>query len=191
MLEFFQSALRVAKRERPGGGVHRLRRPLGSAAAVFKSICGKRMKLRWARSWRDFRRHLPLAGRPTLVVELPGDAALPSLLFNAHADVVAADSHGWTIRSLGRHVRRRPRLRPWRLRREGAAGQRTVRHDCNWPARLARRGSVLLELVPGEEDCVGLGTLTSAMRGWNADAVVVLGADRTASPLRIAWRLPL
>ena len=37
-----------------------------------------------------------------------------------------------------------------------------------------RRGSIRLELVPGEEDCVGLGTFTSLMRGWTADAVVVL-----------------
>src|SRR5262249_28494502 len=40
--------------------------------------------------------------------------------------------------------------------------------------RPARRGSVLLELVPGEEDCVGLGTWTSILRGYDASAVVVL-----------------
>jgi acetylornithine deacetylase len=35
-------------------------------------------------------------------------------------------------------------------------------------------GDVLLELVPGEEDCVELGTLTSLARGWKPDGLVVL-----------------
>jgi acetylornithine deacetylase len=41
-----------------------------------------------------------------------------------------------------------------------------------YPAGLA--GNVSLELIPGEEDCVGLGTLTSLHRGHRADGVIVL-----------------
>jgi acetylornithine deacetylase len=46
-------------------------------------------------------------------------------------------------------------------------------------------GDVALELVPGEEDCVGLGTLTSLARGYIPDASIVLeptdGQPRCAS----------
>ena len=41
-------------------------------------------------------RHIPLAGRPTLLVCLPGSGGGRSLLFNAHADVVpAGDLSAW------------------------------------------------------------------------------------------------
>src|SRR5262249_50078590 len=46
-------------------------------------------------------------------------------------------------------------------------------------------GDILLELIPGEEDCVGLGTLLSVLRGYRADAAIVLepteGLPRCAS----------
>lgn len=35
-------------------------------------------------------------------------------------------------------------------------------------------GMVALELIPGEEDCVDLGTLTSVVRGYRADAAIIL-----------------
>jgi acetylornithine deacetylase len=47
-------------------------------------------------------------------------------------------------------------------------------------------GDVMLELVPGEEDCVGLGTLTSIARGVKADAAIVL--EPTESLPRCASR---
>jgi acetylornithine deacetylase len=120
-----------------------------------------------------FPRHLPLDGRPTLVLELPGDSLLPSILFNGHADVVSADAEAWTYN-------------PWagtladgRVYGRGACDAKGPLVSALWAmTRLTRqsgrRGTVLLELVPGEEDCVGLGTLTSALRNWNADAVIVL-----------------
>lgn len=121
----------------------------------------------------EFSRHIPLSGRPTLVLELPGDPALPSILFNAHADVVPAEPDAWTSN-------------PWigslangRVYGRGACDAKGPLVSALWAmTRLAgktgRRGRVLLELVPGEEDCVGLGTLTSVARGWYSDAVVVL-----------------
>ena len=124
-----------------------------------------------------FGRHLPLAGRPTLVVELPGDPALPSLLFNAHADVVPVDPTGWSCDPWGG---------TWidgRVVGRGACDDKGPLTTALWAMmKLARqpqrRGSIRLELVPGEEDCVGLGTFTSLMRGWTADAVVVLSRPK-------------
>ncbi len=120
-----------------------------------------------------FPRHLALTGRPTLVLKLPGDPALPSVMFNAHSDVVPAEAAAWT------HS-------PWaatvvddRVYGRGACDVKGPLVSALWAmARLAqtpaRRGDVLLELVPGEEDCVGLGTMTSVRRGWHADALIVL-----------------
>ncbi|HZZ43545.1 MAG TPA: M20/M25/M40 family metallo-hydrolase [Tepidisphaeraceae bacterium] len=121
-------------------------------------------------------RHLPLAGRPTLVLKLPGNGGGRSLMFNAHSDVVGApESERWT-------------MGPWSGGEMG--GEIYGRGACDvkgplvaalwgmvllkekYPAGLA--GDVMLELVPGEEDCVGLGTLTSIARGYRTDGVVVL-----------------
>jgi acetylornithine deacetylase len=120
-------------------------------------------------------RHLPLAGRPTLVIRLPGQGDGPSLLFNAHSDVVAAPGP-----SLWRYG-------PWsgqeadgRIYGRGACDVKGPLISALW-AMLAIKhggtvlpGDLLLELVPGEEDCVGLGTLTSLLRGHQADGMVVL-----------------
>lgn len=119
--------------------------------------------------------HLPLAGRPTLVIRLPGRAAGRSLLFNAHSDVVAAG---------------RPELwqfDPWsgadsggRIYGRGACDAKGPLVSALWALWAIRSafgglaGDVLLELIPGEEDCVGLGTLTSVARGYRADGVIVL-----------------
>jgi len=121
----------------------------------------------------QFPRHLPLKDRPTLVLELPGDPNLPSILFNAHADVVSTDADSWT------HDPWAGTLVDGRVYGRGACDDKGPLVSALWALlqvarQPGRRGSVLLELVPGEEDCVGLGTLTSVMRGWEADAVIVL-----------------
>jgi acetylornithine deacetylase len=120
--------------------------------------------------------HLPLAGRPLLLVRQPGCREGRSLLFNAHSDVVpAGDPRAWT------HP-------PWSGAEEGGRIYGRGAVDVKGPlvsalwAMLAlgewiprdQRGDVLLELIPGEEDCVGLGTLASVVRGVTADAVIVL-----------------
>jgi len=129
---------------------------------------------------------LPLSGRPTLVVRCPGAGGGRSLMFNAHSDVVAApDAGSW-------------KFGPWsgmvhedKLHGRGACDTKGPLVSALWAmralqssgARLA--GDVLLELIPGEEDCVGLGTLTSVARGWKCDGVVILepteGEPRCAS----------
>ncbi len=118
-------------------------------------------------------RHLPLVDRPTLVATLPGTGGGRSLLFNAHADTVAAPApERWThppfagVDSLGRFYGR------------GACDVKGPLVSAIW-ALLAMRdhrpaGDVSIELVPGEEDCVTLGTLTSVVRGHTADGCVVL-----------------
>ena len=121
-------------------------------------------------------RHLPLKDRPTLVITHRGCGGGRSLLFNAHADVVAAPQPG------------RWRFAPF----DGVEfdGRVYGRGACDTKGPLAAAlgamlaikqshpsgmpGDVSLELVPGEEDCVGLGTLTSLHRGHRADGVIVL-----------------
>ena len=129
-------------------------------------------------------RHLPLAGRPTMVATLRGTGGGRSLLFNAHADTVgAADEAAWTHPpfggvEVGGNVYGR-----------GACDVKGPLVSAIW-ALLAMRahppaGDVSVELVPGEEDCVTLGTLSSVARGHTADACVVLepteGLPRNAS----------
>lgn len=120
--------------------------------------------------------HLPLAGRPTLLARLPGRGGGRSLIFNAHSDVVAeGDGAAW------RHD-------PWGGEAEGdliygrgAADDKGPLISALWALAALRRiapeglaGDVMLELVPGEEDCVGLGTLTSVAHGVRADGAIIL-----------------
>jgi acetylornithine deacetylase len=118
-------------------------------------------------------RHIPLKNRPTLVIKLPGTGGGKSILFNAHADVVSTGDE-----SLWSH-------NPWSG--DIADGNVYGRGACDVKGPLASAiaamielkhnrpaGDVLLEVIPGEEDCVGLGTLTSLARGYRADACLVL-----------------
>jgi acetylornithine deacetylase len=121
-------------------------------------------------------KHIPLQGRPTLVITHRGSGRGRSLLFNAHADVVAApDPQRWRfgpfdgIAADGRIYGRGACDVKGPL--VAALGAMLAIKESN-PAGLA--GNVALELIPGEEDCVGLGTLTSLHRGYDADGVIVL-----------------
>jgi acetylornithine deacetylase len=121
-------------------------------------------------------RHIPLKGRPTLVIKLAGRGGGRSLIFNAHADVVAAPGE------------QRWKFSPWSGYIEN--GMIYGRGACDVKGPLVSAlgammlikeehpdglaGDVLLELVPGEEDCVGLGTMTSITRGYRADGAIVL-----------------
>ncbi len=134
------------------------------------------------------RKHIPLANRPTLVVSLDGSAPGATIMFNAHSDVVRpGDCTQWS------HL-------PWsgdivdgRLFGRGACDAKGAlaaglgamlwikqKHGSDFSGRIA------LELIPGEEDCVDLGTLTSIHRGYRADAAIVL--EPTDSVPRCAAR---
>jgi acetylornithine deacetylase len=97
-------------------------------------------------------------------------------MFNAHSDVVSAGREEkwkfgpWSgIENAGRFYGR------------GACDVKGPLVSAIWAMVALRRlfpdglgGKLLLELVPGEEDCVTLGTLTSLVRGYRADACIVL-----------------
>jgi acetylornithine deacetylase len=139
-------------------------------------------------------RHIPLAGRPTLLVRLPGTGGGRSLLFNAHADVVpAGDLSAWEYG-------------PWsgaesdgRIFGRGACDDKGPLVSALWAMNAIRQsgtgpaGDLALELVVGEEDCVGLGTLVSIDRGHRADAAIVLepteGLPRCASRGGLRFRI--
>ena len=136
-------------------------------------------------------RHIPLANRPTLVVTHPADASLAtgrSLMFNAHADVVAApDAEQWS------HPPFAGEFIDGKFFGRGACDVKGPMVSAlgamlaikqRFPEGLA--GDVSLELIPGEEDCVGLGTLTSVIRGHGSDGVIVL--EPTEEHPRIASR---
>lgn len=132
-------------------------------------------------------RHISLKGRPNLVLRMPGTGGGRSLVFNAHADVVSpGDVDAWADG-------------PWSGAERG--GKFYGRGACDVKGGLASAmwamlmlkgrkeklpGDVLLEVIPGEEDCVGLGTLASVVRGWEADACVVV--EPTESAPRCASR---
>jgi acetylornithine deacetylase len=114
-------------------------------------------------------RHLPLAGRPTLVIKWPGADAAGPLILNAHADVVPGEASG-VVSPDGTRVFGR-----------GACDDKGPLVGALWALQALRQmrprglaGDVLLELVPGEEDSVGLGTLTSMLRGYRGRGAVVL-----------------
>lgn len=120
--------------------------------------------------------HIPLVGRPTLVIELQGNGKGKSLIFNAHSDVVeAGDIRGWSANPWGGEIRKT------RVYGRGACDVKGPLTGALW-AMLAIKesftqglaGSIMLELIPGEENCVGLGTLTSIVRGYKSDAAIVL-----------------
>ena len=126
---------------------------------------------------RPEQKHIPLAGRPTLVIRRPGtNPKMRSLIFNAHADVVSAsDSEKWVAD-------------PWsgkeidgRIYGRGACDVKGGLVSALWAlSALSDKsiddfgGEIIVEVIPGEEDCVGLGTMTSLVRGYTADAAIVV-----------------
>jgi acetylornithine deacetylase len=120
--------------------------------------------------------HIPLAGRPTLVIELPSNGSGRSLIFGAHSDVVeAGDIKDWSVNPWGGECRQN------RVYGRGACDAKGALIGALWVMVAIKEsfpeglpGRVMLELVPGEENCVELGTLTSVVRGYRADAAIVL-----------------
>ncbi|NNM86540.1 MAG: M20/M25/M40 family metallo-hydrolase [Phycisphaerales bacterium] len=133
-------------------------------------------------------RHLPLKGRPTLVVKSPtSHQADGGILLNAHSDVVAAPQpERWQFDPFSGHIENSLMFG------RGACDTKGPLVSGLWAMAIIQQafpkgipGGLHLELVPGEEDCVGLGTLTSVLRGHTAAASIVLepteGLPRCAS----------
>ncbi len=133
-------------------------------------------------------RHLPLNGRPTLVIKSPtSHPADGGIMLNAHSDVVAAPQpERWRFDPFSGHIENTLMFG------RGACDTKGPLVSGLWAMAIIQQafpngipGGLHLELIPGEEDCVGLGTLTSVLRGHTAAAAIVLepteGLPRCAS----------
>jgi len=120
--------------------------------------------------------HLPLKGRPALVLTIPGNSKGKSIMFNAHSDTVSegiiedwdsdpfsGDYINGIIFGRGACDTKGPLIAGlWAM---SVLNEIVPSIDC---------GDIMLELIPGEEDSVGLGTLGSIKRGYKADAAIIL-----------------
>jgi acetylornithine deacetylase len=121
-------------------------------------------------------RHIPLSGRPALVIILPGNSNGRSLIFNAHADTVPIGESGdWSMDPFSGIYKN------GRIFGRGSCDAKGPLISALWAMLRIKQdfpdglvGDLMLELIPGEEDCVGLGTLGSINRGYKADASIVL-----------------
>ena len=123
---------------------------------------------------RDHPFHSAEVDRATVpvLVATTGPAAGPSVLLNAHLDVVpAADQAGWSTDPFD------PVVRDGRLWGRGAAdtkgGLAAAMHVLAGLAAAPGPGRVVLTPVVGEEDG-GAGTLATLVHGVRADAAVVI-----------------
>jgi acetylornithine deacetylase len=121
-------------------------------------------------------RHIPLSGRPALVIIWPGCGNGPSLIFNAHADTVPiGEANDWSLDPFS------GKYKNGKVYGRGSCDAKGPLISALWAMHRIKQeypeglaGDVMLELIPGEEDCVGLGTLGSINRGYNADAAIIL-----------------
>lgn len=132
-------------------------------------------------------RHLPLEGRPALVIGFKGAEKGRTLVFNAHSDTVSAgEEHDWTMDPFS------GKIKGDRIYGRGACDDKGPLISALWAMvalrdcpDIALRGDLLIEIVPGEEDCVGVGTLGCIDHGYTADASIILeptgGIPRNAS----------
>jgi acetylornithine deacetylase len=121
-------------------------------------------------------RHLPLAGRPALIIKLKGKGNGKNIIFNAHSDTVSeGEMSEWTGDPFSGD------LRDGRIYGRGACDTKGPLVSALWamcdikenhPEDLG--GDIILEIIPGEEDCVGIGTIGSVNRGYRADASIIL-----------------
>ncbi|MCL1864721.1 MAG: M20/M25/M40 family metallo-hydrolase [Spirochaetes bacterium] len=121
-------------------------------------------------------KHLLLKGRPALVLTIQGNGKGKSIIFNAHSDTVSegiienwnsgpfsGDYVNGIIFGLGACDTKGPLIAAlWAM---SVLNKIVPTIDC---------GDIMLELIPGEEDSVGLGTLGSIKRGYKADAAIIL-----------------
>ena len=121
-----------------------------------------------------------LGERPVVVARWPGRGGGRSLILNGHIDVVPpGDERAWTNGPWSGTVR------DDRLWGRGSCDMKGgIAAGATAIAALQRvgvqpRGDVLLESVIGEETG-GVGTLAALLRGYRADAAVILEPTRTA-----------
>jgi len=121
-------------------------------------------------------KHLPFKGRPALVLTIPGNGKGKSIIFNAHSDTVSEGViEDWDIDPFsGDYI-------DGIIFGRGACDTKGPLISALWAMSVLNKivptidcGDVMLELIPGEEDSVGLGTLGSIKQGYKADAAIIL-----------------
>jgi len=121
-------------------------------------------------------KHLPFKGRPALVLTIPGNGKGRSIIFNAHSDTVSEGViEDWDFDPFsGDYI-------DGIIFGRGACDTKGPLISALWAMSVLNKivptidcGDVMLELIPGEEDSVGLGTLGSIKRGYKADAAIIL-----------------
>ena len=121
-------------------------------------------------------KHLPLKGRPVLVLTIPGNGKGKSIIFNAHSDTVSEGIiEDWDSNPFSGDYR------DGIVFGRGACDAKGPLFSALWAMSVLNEivpsidcGDIMLELIPGEEDSVGLGTLGSIKRGYKADAAIIV-----------------
>ena len=121
-------------------------------------------------------KHLSLKGRPALVLTIPGNGKGKSIIFNAHSDTVSAGNlENWNSDPFSGDYAKGI------IFGRGACDDKGPLISALWAMSILSKivptidcGDVMLELVPGEEDSIGLGTLGSIKQGYKADAAIIL-----------------
>lgn len=121
-----------------------------------------------------------LDGRPNLVARFPGTGGGRSLILNGHIDVVPPGN-----RATWKHDPFGGEREGDRIYGRGACDMKSGLLAGIWAVVALRRagvqlaGDVLIESVIGEEDG-GVGTLATLVRGYKADAAIIMEPSRLA-----------
>ncbi|HLQ77044.1 MAG TPA: ArgE/DapE family deacylase, partial [Terriglobia bacterium] len=124
---------------------------------------------------------LPLGDRPVVVAKWSGtDSDARSLILNGHMDVVpTGDDRAWTSGPWSGDVRDNRLWGRGSCDMKGGLAAGVTAVAALQKLGLKPRGDVLIESVIGEETG-GVGTLATLLRGYRADAAVILEPTRMA-----------
>jgi acetylornithine deacetylase len=124
---------------------------------------------------------LPLGQRPIVIGHLPGkETSARSLILNGHMDVVpVGDEKAWTDGAWSGSIRDGKIYGRGSCDMKGGLVSGLIAITAVLKAEYQLAGSVWIQSVIGEESG-GAGTLAAVMRGYRADAVIVLEPTRMA-----------
>jgi acetylornithine deacetylase len=124
---------------------------------------------------------LPLGDRPVVVARWRGsDPSAPSLILNGHMDVVpTGDERAWTGGPFSGDIRDDRLWGRGACDMKGGLAAAVTAVAALQRCGLRLRGDVLIQSVIGEETG-GVGTLAALLRGYRADAAIILEPTRMA-----------